>query len=109
MRSVVNVSTAAAGLTPPIAMRAILGRPSTRTLAVLALIGANVIWGGSAVASKTVLDHVPPMTLASLRVAIALAVLMPLAARGGGRPATGGATALLGLTGVAFFCLFQNV
>jgi drug/metabolite transporter (DMT)-like permease len=78
-------------------------------LAVLALIGANVIWGASAVATKTVLVHVPPLTLASLRVAIALAVLWPLVARHNGRPARGGGPALLGLTGVACFCLFQNV
>jgi drug/metabolite transporter (DMT)-like permease len=84
-------------------------RPSTRSLAVLALVAANIIWGGSAVASKAVLVHIPPLTLASLRVAIALAVLLPLVARTGGRPARGGATALLGLTGVAGFCLFQNI
>jgi drug/metabolite transporter (DMT)-like permease len=105
----VNRSAAVTGFIPTNANRAIFVRPSTRTLAVLALIGANAIWGGSAVASKALLGNVPPLTLASLRVAIALAVLMPLVARGGGRPATGGATALLGLTGVAFFCLFQNV
>jgi drug/metabolite transporter (DMT)-like permease len=83
--------------------------PSTRTLALLALFGANAIWGASAVASKAVLPHVPPLTLATLRVAIALAVLWPFVARSGGQPARGGATALLGLTGVALFCLCQNV
>jgi drug/metabolite transporter (DMT)-like permease len=76
---------------------------------VLALVGANAIWGASAVASKAVLVHVPPMTLACLRVAIALAVLLPLLARTGSRPTRGGPTALLGLTGVALFCLCQNV
>ena len=83
--------------------------PSSQTLPLLALVGANALWGGSAVASKAVLTHVPPLTLACLRVAIALAVLLPLVARTGGRPARGGATALLGLTGVALFCLCQNV
>jgi len=61
------------------------------------------------VASKAVLVHVPPLTLACLRVAIAYAVLLPLVMRNGGRPTRGGASALLGLTGVALFCLFQNV
>jgi drug/metabolite transporter (DMT)-like permease len=78
-------------------------------VAVLALVGANCIWGASAAASKAVLVHVPPMTLACLRVAIACAVLLPLAARNGERPAGGSAPALLGLTGVALFCLLQNV
>lgn len=93
----------------PTMVRVVFAGPSTRTLAMLALVGANAIWGASAVASKTVLTHVPPLTLATLRVAIALAVLWPLVARLGGRPARGGSTALLGLTGVAGFCLFQNV
>ena len=83
--------------------------PSSQTLPLLALVGANVIRGASAVASKPVLAHVPPLTAACLRVAIALIVLLPLVARTGGRPARGGATALLGLTGVALFCLCQNV
>lgn len=93
----------------PRAIQLSVGRPTQRTLAVLALLGANVIWGGSAVASKVVLAHVPPVTLACLRVAIALAVLLPLVARAGERPARGSAPALLGLTGVGLFCLLQNV
>jgi drug/metabolite transporter (DMT)-like permease len=79
------------------------------TTAVLALTGANILWGGSAAASKEALAHVPPMTLATLRVALALAVLHLLLARNGERPATGIAPALLGLTGVALFCVCQNV
>ncbi len=93
----------------PTIARIVFAAPSTRTVAMLALIGANVIWGASAVASKAVLAHIPPLTLATLRVAVALAVLWPLVARLGDRPARGGSTALLGLTGVAGFCLFQNV
>lgn len=84
-------------------------RLSTRTQAVLALIGANAIWGTSAVATKALLPHVPPLTLACLRVAIALAVLLPLVTRNGGRPSHGSGAAFLGLTGVALFCLMQNV
>lgn len=96
-----------------IPLSALAGRPAARpapgTLAVLALVGANLVWGGSAVASKAALEHLPPLTLAALRVAIALAVLLPLARRAGVRPATGGAPALLGLTGVALFCAGQNL
>jgi drug/metabolite transporter (DMT)-like permease len=105
----VNPSAAAISLISPIAIWVSVGRSGPRTLAVLALIGANIIWGASAVASKAVLIHVPPMTLACLRVAIAFAVLLPLAARNGERPARGSAPALLGLTGVALFCVLQNV
>lgn len=93
---------------PPFA-RWLAARPSPRLLAVLALVGANVLWGGSAAASKLALAHIPPLTLACLRVALALAVLLPLVHRAGDRPATGRAPALLGLTGVALFCASQNV
>ncbi len=96
-------------LIPPLTLGLIAGHPAPRVLAVLALVGANVLWGGSAVASKALLEHVPPLTLAALRVAIALAVLWPLVARTGGQPARGRAPVLLGLTGVALFCACQNL
>ena len=83
--------------------------PSPRALAMLALAGANVIWGGSAVASKAALTHLPPLTLACLRVGIALVVLRALLAMTGNTPATGRGPALLGLTGVALFCASQNL
>jgi drug/metabolite transporter (DMT)-like permease len=105
----VNGSPALISLISPLAVQASIGRPGPRTLAVLALVGANMIWGASAVASKAVLVHVSPLTMACLRVAIALAVLLPLTARSGERPARGSAPALLGLTGVTLFCLLQNV
>lgn len=82
---------------------------SPRVLAVLALAAANAIWGGSAVASKAALTHLPPLTLACLRVAIAFAVLWVLLAMTGRKPATGRGPALLGLTGVALFCASQNL
>lgn len=88
--------------------RAIAATPSP-ALAVLALVLANVAWGGSAVASKAALDTVPPIALAVLRVALAYALLRALLARTGGVPATGRGPALLGLTGVALFCLTQNL
>jgi drug/metabolite transporter (DMT)-like permease len=105
----VNAPAAVISLKAPRAIQVSIGRPAPRTVAMLALVGANVIWGASAVASKAVLAHVPPVTLACLRVAIAMAVLLALVARTGERPAHGGAPALLGLTGVALFCLLQNV
>jgi drug/metabolite transporter (DMT)-like permease len=96
-------------LRPPLSVRQTIARPSSRVLAVAALVGANVVWGGSAVASAAVLAHVPPLTLACLRVGLALAVLELLLARTGARPARGRAPALLGLTGVALFCACQNL
>jgi drug/metabolite transporter (DMT)-like permease len=105
----VNAPIAVISLKAPRAIRMSIRLPAPTTLAVLALVGANVIWGASAVASKAVLAHVPPVTLACLRVTIALAVLLALVACTGERPAHGGAPALLGLTGVALFCLLQNV
>ena len=92
-----------AGLRPAIALT------SSRTLAVLALVGANAIWGGSVVASEAALAHLPPLTLACVRVAVALAVLELLLVRSGARAARGRAPALLGLTGVALFCACQNL
>ncbi len=91
---------------PPLA-RWLAARPSPRLLAVLALVGANVLWGGSATASKVALAHIPPLTLAWLRVALALVVLLPLVHWAGDRPATGRAPALLGLIRVALFCSAQ--
>jgi drug/metabolite transporter (DMT)-like permease len=105
----VNASTAVISLISPLASQGSIACPAPRTVAVLALVGANVIWGASAVASKAVLVNVPPVTLACLRVAIAFAVLRLLLARKDDQPARGGAPTLLGLTGVALFCLLQNI
>lgn len=84
-------------------------RVSSRGMAVFALIAANAIWGGSAAASKMVLIHVPPLTLACLRVVIAVGVLRVMLAVTGSRPTSGRAPATLGLTGVALFCGCQNL
>lgn len=55
------------------------------------LLLANVVYGSSYVATRLVLDDVPPATLAFLRVAVGALVLLPLAARRGMRvPATRG-------------------
>jgi drug/metabolite transporter (DMT)-like permease len=77
-------------------------------VAALALTGAAMLWGISFVAAKVVLVDLPPVAVAFLRFAIAAAVLMPIACRGGRRPALGVQPALLGLTGVTLFFLCQN-
>ena len=93
----------------PRPMRLPVARPSDRVLALLALSAATALWGTSFVAAKVVLDAVPPVTLAVLRFAIGLAVLLPLTRAAGVRPARGRVPALLGLTGVALLFLCQNV
>ena len=77
--------------------------------AVAALIGANLVWGGSVVASQAAIAHLPPLTLACLRVAVGWIVLRLLLIRGGATPASGRGLALLGLTGVSVFCAAQNL
>jgi drug/metabolite transporter (DMT)-like permease len=80
-----------------------------RFLAIIALFSANVIWAGSAVASKTALAHVQPLTLTSMRTAIAVVILGILVHRRGGSIATGRIPVLLGLTGVGLFGASQNI
>ncbi len=48
---------------------------SPRTVAVLALLAASVIWGTSFVAAKVAMSEVPPLTLATLRFAVAAVVV----------------------------------
>jgi drug/metabolite transporter (DMT)-like permease len=91
------------GCLPAIPMR------SARVRAVLALVLANAIWGTTFVATKPMLDRVPPLTIASGRFAVALLVLFPLVWRAGGRPTLGREAALLGFTGVFLLYLTQNV
>ena len=79
-----------------------------RWRAMLALVLASVVWGTADVASKLALGTVPPVTLAALRFAVALAIFWPLARLRGVRPAQGGRIMVLGVTGVALTFLFQN-
>jgi drug/metabolite transporter (DMT)-like permease len=83
-------------------------RPSSRTLAILALLGANLIWGTTFVATKPMLDRIPPVTLATARFGIALLVLLPLLARANVKPARGSTVALMGFTGVFLSYVCQN-
>ena len=89
---------------PPV----VLPRVPVPIVAALALTGAAMLWGTSFVAAKVVLVDLPPVAVAFLRFAIAAAVLVPIACRGGRRPALGVQPALLGLTGVTLFFLCQN-
>lgn len=82
---------------------------SRRLAARLALVLTAIVWGTSFVAAKIVMRDLPPLTFAVLRFAIALAVLIPLNARFGRRPARGVVPALLGLSGVSLFFLCQNI
>jgi drug/metabolite transporter (DMT)-like permease len=84
-------------------------QPTNRALAIIALIGANLIWGTTFVATKPMLDRIPPLTVASLRFMIALLVLLPLLSRTGGKPARGSSVALMGFTGVFLVYFCQNL
>jgi drug/metabolite transporter (DMT)-like permease len=77
--------------------------------AVCALIAANVIWGASFVATKPVLEAVPPATLSVIRLLVALAVLLPALRLTGRAPSLGIGPALLGVTGVTLVFLLQNM
>ncbi|MGH2604857.1 MAG: EamA family transporter, partial [Dehalococcoidia bacterium] len=83
--------------------------PGSTGLALLAITGATVLWGTAFIVTKPLLPHVPPLTLALLRVIVALAVLLPLLHRTGRRPARGWTPAVLGLTGVALAVVCQNL
>lgn len=87
----------------------VLPRASTRILALIALVTANVIWGTTFVVTKPVLDRVPPLTLASARFAIALLILLPVLARSGRRPVLNRTTAGMGFAGVFVVYVCQNL
>jgi len=80
-----------------------------RFVAILALVLANVVFGTTFVATKPMLDRIPPLTIATGRFAIALLVLMPLLLRSGRRPNLGRTSALLGFVGVFLLYFSQNL
>jgi drug/metabolite transporter (DMT)-like permease len=82
---------------------------SGRFVAIAALVLANVIFGTTFVATKPMLDRIPPLTIATGRFAIALLVLMPLLLRSGRRPNFGRNSALLGFVGVFVLYFSQNL
>jgi hypothetical protein len=58
------------------------GRLPWPTDRLAAVVAANAIWGTTFVATRPLLERVPPITLATARVAIALLVLLPILAPG---------------------------
>lgn len=87
----------------------VVPRFAVPTAAVFALVATTALWGSSFVATKAVLPAVPPITLATLRFAVALALLLPLARGLGQAPNLGRGAALLGLTGMTLFFVCQNI
>src|SRR4051794_8658262 len=84
-------------------------RPARSVAAVLALVATTALWGTSFVVTKAVLPAVPPTALATLRFAVALAVLLPLTRYAGQTPQLGRGAMLLGVTGMSLFFVCQNV
>lgn len=82
---------------------------SRRAVAILALVTAASCFGGSTVATKAVIDDMPPLTLAFARFALAMLVLLAVCRHQGIRPVFGRGPALLGLTGITLPFVFQNV
>jgi drug/metabolite transporter (DMT)-like permease len=80
--------------------------PHLRAFGALALAG--LIWGSSDVASKIALGAVPPITLALLRICLALLICWPLARRRPLSPLRSLRLPVLGLIGVAGALLLQN-
>jgi drug/metabolite transporter (DMT)-like permease len=87
----------------------VLPRPSPRGVAIASLLAGAAFFGASTVASKAALDHLPPVTLAFARFAIALVVLLLLCRRAGVRPVYGRLPAVLGVTGITLPFVCQNV
>jgi drug/metabolite transporter (DMT)-like permease len=88
--------------------RGAAGVLAARQRALLALLASTFFWGTSFIAADGVLDRIPPITLAFARFAVALAVLLPLLLRRGGRPVWGREPALMGLAGIALLFVLQN-
>lgn len=77
-----------------------------RSAAILALIGTSLIWGTAALATKTVLEDYPPYVLASVRWALASAVMLVILRRRGIQPLLDRRGVVLGLTGILLFNFF---
>ena len=72
-----------------------------RRRALLALLGAVLIWGTTYVSTKQAISQVPPVTLAFIRNVLACLVLLPFFLRDPGRRrlVPWGSLALLGVSG----------
>ncbi len=101
MLSLTSLTTTSRGQTKPTPVARSAG-------AIPALIVANVIWGTSFVATKPLLEVLPPATLALGRLFFALLFLLPVIGLTGRCIALGWKPAILGSTGVALTVLLQN-
>lgn len=81
----------------------------SRMLAMGSIVATAALWGASTPLVKQLVETVPPCTLATMRLAIALLVLLPVLAVQGRRPRFGWTSVLLGLTGVAASQVLQNL
>lgn len=86
---------------------------NNRQRALLALLGAVLIWSSTYVTTKVAMDQLPPSTLAFLRFALASLVLYPFFHRERQRqedpePIPWKALSLLGLTGAFLYFALQN-
>lgn len=81
-----------------------------RKRALIALLGAVLIWSSTYVSTKQALSQVPPTTLAFIRFVLASLVLFPFFLRDPSRKqrVPWGALAVLGLTGAFLYFTLQN-
>jgi len=85
-----------------------------RSLAVLLLLLAVLVWGSTYVVTKAGVEAAPPMLFALLRYCVASLLLLAIALLRRGtarlpRPAPWGTLSLMGLTGVALYYMGFNV
>jgi drug/metabolite transporter (DMT)-like permease len=73
------------------------------------IVATAALWGASTPLVKELVDTVPPCTLAAMRLAIAVVVLLPVLMLQGRRPHIGRVSVVLGLTGVAASQVLQNI
>lgn len=92
-----------------VAMRLRTTPRAPKALATAALLLVVVIWGSTFVATKLLFEQIGPVQLALARFIIAAAILIPLVDWRASRPLPWGRLAVLGLTGVTAFFLFQNI
>lgn len=85
-----------------------MAQMSSRVLAMGSIVATAALWGVSTPLVKQLVETVPPCTLAVMRLAIALVVLLPVLMLQGRRPRFGWTSVLMGLTGVAAAQVLQN-
>lgn len=81
---------------------------NVRVVAVVALIGANLIWGAAPAATRAVQTSMDPLTVGAGRLGLAVLVFALLLRLRHERMATGREPAMLGLLGMTLYCVFHN-